>query len=83
MPETKISSHSFAHIANTYNGEIMKNKNRFPDLDKQPISDNIELNTCSTYDCTGLIPAGLTSEAEAEAYEELFPYITPPSQPNK
>ena len=61
----------------------MKNKNKLPDSVIQPNPDNLELNTCSTYDCTGLIPTGLTSEAEAEAYEELFPYITPPSPPNK
>lgn len=33
---------------------------------------------CSGTDCTGLIPAGLTSEEEAEAYQELYPYMTPP-----
>lgn len=34
--------------------------------------------SCSSTDCTGLIPAGLNSQAEAEAYEELYPYVTPP-----
>lgn len=34
--------------------------------------------TCSSTDCTGLIPAGMVSEAELEAYEELYPSLTPP-----
>lgn len=38
---------------------------------------------CSGTDCTGLIPAGLTSEEEAEAYQELYPYMTPPAVSQK
>lgn len=34
-------------------------------------------NTCSTTDCTGLIPAAPTSQAEIEAYEELYPFRPP------
>lgn len=60
-------------------GETMKNKDKTPDIEKQPDIDKMELNTCSVYDCTGLIPAGVTSEGEAQAYEELYPYITPPT----
>ena len=30
----------------------------------------------STMDCTGLIPALPETEAEQEAYEDLYPYIT-------
>ncbi len=33
------------------------------------------VNTASTTDCTGLIPAAPVSEAELEAYEELYPYL--------
>ncbi|CVI71917.1 hypothetical protein NDGK_02372 [Clostridiales bacterium CHKCI001] len=33
------------------------------------------VNTASTTDCTGLIPAAPTSKAEMEAYEELYPYL--------
>lgn len=30
--------------------------------------------SCSATDCTGLIPRGGSTEAEREAYEELYPY---------
>ena len=30
----------------------------------------------SVQDCTGLIPAGLTDEEEAETYEEMYPYLS-------
>ena len=33
-------------------------------------------NAASTQDCTGLIPALPQDEAEQEAYEDLYPYIT-------
>ena len=32
----------------------------------------------SSMDCTGLIPSGLKSRNELEAYEELYPF-TPPN----
>ena len=31
-------------------------------------------NTCSAMDCTGLIPALPNSEAELEAYEEMYQF---------
>ena len=34
------------------------------------------IQACSTMDCTGLIPALPETEAEQEAYEDLYPYIT-------
>ena len=37
---------------------------------------DIDIQACSTMDCTGLIPALPESEAEREAYEDLYPYIT-------
>lgn len=39
-----------------------------------------DLASCSTQDCTGLIPSGLDSEAELEAYEELYPFLPRPSE---
>lgn len=33
------------------------------------------VSSVSSTDCTGLIPAAPTSEAELEAYEELYPYL--------
>lgn len=41
------------------------------------VDEDMELNSCSMYDCTGLIPAALKNRAEAEAYESLYPYIAP------
>lgn len=35
---------------------------------------DIDLKTCSSMDCTGLIPSLPQSEAEEESYEELYPY---------
>lgn len=34
-----------------------------------------DLSTCSTTDCTGLIPAGITDEEEVEHYTQLYPYL--------
>lgn len=41
------------------------------------IDEDMELNSCSMYDCTGLIPSAVKNRAEAEAYESLYPYIAP------
>ncbi|MGN0448746.1 MAG: hypothetical protein ACI4G0_00060 [Ruminococcus sp.] len=35
------------------------------------------MNACSAYDCTGLIPSAITDESEAESYEQLYPYRVP------
>lgn len=37
---------------------------------------DIDIQACSTMDCTGLIPSLPQSEEEREAYEDLYPYIT-------
>ena len=34
-------------------------------------------SACSSMDCTGLIPAGVTSKDQWNAYEELYPYQPP------
>jgi hypothetical protein len=36
---------------------------------------DIDIQSCSAMDCTGLIPAAPQSEAELEAYEDLYPYM--------
>lgn len=33
------------------------------------------INSASATDCTGLIPSAPVSEAELDAYEELYPYL--------
>lgn len=42
----------------------------------QPDEFDIDIESCSSMDCTGLIPALPETEAEREAYEDLYPYIT-------
>ena len=37
---------------------------------------DIDIQACSATDCTGLIPALPQDEAEVEAYEDIYPYIT-------
>ena len=39
-------------------------------------SDDSDIQACSATDCTGLIPALPQDEAEVEAYEDIYPYIT-------
>lgn len=34
----------------------------------------LDIKACSSTDCTGLIPSLPQSDAELEAYEELYPY---------
>lgn len=36
-----------------------------------------EFNTCSATDCTGLIPSAIVNESQIDAYEEIYPYLSP------
>ena len=38
--------------------------------------DDSDIQACSATDCAGLIPALPQDEAEVEAYEDIYPYIT-------
>lgn len=49
----------------------------FDNFVSNDIDEDMELNSCSMYDCTGLIPTAIQNRAEAEAYESLYPYIAP------
>lgn len=55
-----------------------KNK---PDSEKIDLIHDNELNACSAYDCTGLIPSAVTDDSEIEAYEEIYRYL-PPAEDN-
>ena len=44
------------------------------DKEKDPF--DIDIQACSTMDCTGLIPSLPQDDAERESYEDLYPYIT-------
>lgn len=65
-----------------------KPKSEVPVLDdfdsfvNNDIDEDMELNSCSMYDCTGLIPTAIKNRAEAEAYESLYPYIAPAAGKN-
>ena len=37
---------------------------------------DVVILACSTLDCTGLITSLPQDEAEKEAYEDLYPYVT-------
>ena len=45
-----------------------------PDHHNDPF--DIDIQSCSATDCTGLIPSLPQSKEELEAYEDLYPYIT-------
>ena len=44
------------------------------DTEKDPF--DIDIQACSTMDCTVLIPSLPQDDAERESYEDLYPYIT-------
>ena len=48
-------------------------KRKVPDYKKILTPSDLELNTCSNQDCTGLIPTAVKNPAEADSYEELYP----------
>ncbi len=60
---------------NTEKKKSKKEKNN------QEIIDSYDYlsNAASTQDCTGLIPSAPESEAELEAYEELYHFLPPHS----
>ena len=47
--------------------------------DNQKLIDSTDylVNSASTQDCTGLVPRGLQSDEEVEAYEEVYHYLPP------
>lgn len=57
----------------------MSNQKQMDNKENQCIIDSYDYlaNAASTQDCTGLIPAAPVSEAELEAYEELYKYQAP------
>lgn len=54
--------------------ESEKKKERTSETSKN--NYDVDIQTCSSTDCTGLIPAEPADEAERENYEALYPYIT-------
>lgn len=52
-------------------------KKESDEKDQYGISYEEDFFSCSSTDCTGLIPAGIVSDAEREFYKELYPSLTP------
>lgn len=44
---------------------------------------NLEFSTCSSYDCTGLIPTERDTDGVVENYEELYPFLPPIVEPKE
>lgn len=53
---------------------------KIPDSEKLDRIHDKNMNACSAYDCTGLIPSAITDESEIEAYEQLYPYRVPTAE---
>ena len=53
--------------------------------DNQKLIDSTDylVNSATTQDCTGLIPRGLQSDEEVEAYEEINHYLPPKVEKKK
>lgn len=62
--------------------ETLKKHNK--QLKNSEIIDSYDYlsNAASTTDCTGLIPAGISSKAELDSYEALYKF-TPPKLSSK
>lgn len=52
-------------------------------MDKRKIDIDNDCPACSNGDCTGLIPAGLSSDEQLEAYKELYNFIPKAVSDNK
>lgn len=53
---------------------------KLSDSEKLDLIHDSELNACSAHDCTGLIPSAVTDEGEIEAYEQIYPYLSPAAE---
>ena len=51
--------------------------------DNQRIIDRYDYlaNSCSSNDCTGLIPSAPQSKAELDSYEAVYPFLPPTVTP--
>lgn len=56
---------------------------KISDSEKIDIIRDKKQNACSAHDCTGLIPSAVTEESEIEAYEEIYPYLSPNPEKDK
>ena len=45
-------------------------------------NDDLEMASCSVYDCTGLIPNLALNDSEIQSYEDLYPFLAPMVDPD-
>ncbi len=64
-------------------GENTTQKSTNVTRDIQEPDMDMEYSTCSSYDCTGLIPAIAGSDEEVENYQELYPFLPTGVTPDK
>lgn len=55
--------------------ENKENKKKKAESTTSKNNYDIDIQACSTMDCTGLIPSAPQSEAELESYEDLYPFM--------
>ena len=57
---------------------IKKKKKRFPNKNMERagkvLDDMLMYSTASATDCTGLIPSAPETDAQADAYDEIYPF---------
>lgn len=57
-------------------GRSQVNVENYRSIHKEKDDFDVDIQACSAMDCTGLIPSLPQDEAEKEAYEDLYPYVT-------
>lgn len=80
-PKAYTHRYSFLHKHRRASAESSAS-DELDSIAEDNIDEDMELNSCSMYDCTGLIPTAVKNRAEAEAYESLYPYIAPAAGKN-
>ena len=62
------------------NNKELKNKKsskRFNISNIEEPNMDMEFSTCSSYDCTGLIPFEVVNQEEYENYDEMYQFLPP------
>lgn len=53
----------------------MEHESRTGTAENKDCDYDIDIQSCSTTDCTGLIPSGPRSDAEVEHYNQLYKFL--------
>ena len=66
-------------LRNKNNKEPKKKKSskRFNISNIEEPNMDMEFSTCSSYDCTGLIPFEVVNQEEYENYDEMYQFLPP------